>query len=208
MGTTPPITTNNPQNTRSTKPDQATVPAGGGAWPQYPQTTEIPSPSKFRMQFPRDTDRCMLKNRGISTIRFQYLKYAQGNCMRNCRDPVRTRAIPRPGRAGVEGVGRAGGPGCGARGWRRGLAGLRGDAPSEARGADGSRAGRRPRAHHAARPTHHAARPKQPGTHTAQTAYTARGPKRRSASGPSRVSVAHRLSWMLRPGTASISSRV
>ena len=30
---------------------------------------------------------------------------------------------------------------------RRGLAGLRGDAPSEARGADGSRAGRRPRAH-------------------------------------------------------------
>ena len=38
--------------------------------------------------------------------------------------------------------------------------------------------------------------------------HTARGPKRRSASGPSRVSVAHRLSWMLRPGTASISSRV
>ena len=31
-------------------------------------------------------------------------------------------------------------PGCGARGWRRGLAGLRADAPSEARGADGSRA--------------------------------------------------------------------
>ena len=37
---------------------------------------------------------------------------------------------------------------------------------------------------------------------------TARGPKRRSASGPSRVSATHRLSWMLRPGTASISSRV
>ena len=39
----------------------------------------------------------------------------------------------------------------------RGLAGLRGDAPSEARGADGSRAGRRPRAHQAARPSkaHH-----------------------------------------------------
>ena len=39
---------------------------------------------------------------------------------------------------------------------------------------------------------------------------TARGPKRRSASGPthSRPSDAHRLSWMLRPGTASISSRV
>ena len=44
------------------------------------------------------------------------------------------------------------GPGCGARGRWRGLAGLRDDAPSEARGADGSRAGRRPRAHQAARP--------------------------------------------------------
>ena len=55
---------------------------------------------------------------------------------------------------------------------------------------------------------------KQPGPpgHTAQPGIqrqdTAKGPKRRSASGPSRVSVAHRLSWMLRPGTASISSRV
>ena len=44
------------------------------------------------------------------------------------------------------------GPGCGARGRWRGLAGLRDDAPSAARGADGSRAGRRPRAHKAARP--------------------------------------------------------
>ena len=52
----------------------------------------------------------------------------------------------------------SGGPGCGARGRRRGLAGLRDDAPSEARSADGSRAGRRPRAHQAARPSkaHHA----------------------------------------------------
>ena len=44
------------------------------------------------------------------------------------------------------------GPGRGAGGRRRGLAGLRDDAPSEARGADGSRAGRRPSAHTAARP--------------------------------------------------------
>ena len=73
--------------------------------------------------------------------------------------------------------------------------------------------GERPVGPQAARPTHQQAmqRPehpwgrKQPGTHTA---HTARGPKRRSASGPSRASVAHRLSWMLRPGTASISSRV
>ena len=54
-----------------------------------------------------------------------------------------------PGATGVEG---AGGPGCSARGRWRGLAGQRVDAPSEARGADGERAGRRPRAHQAARP--------------------------------------------------------
>ena len=58
----------------------------------------------------------------------------------------------RPSPTGVEGAGGAGGAGCGARGRWRGLAGLRDDAPSEARGADGSRAGRRPRAHKAARP--------------------------------------------------------
>ena len=57
-----------------------------------------------------------------------------------------------PGAASVEGAGGSGGPGCGARGRWRGLAGLRDDAPSEARGADGSRAGRRPRAQPAARP--------------------------------------------------------
>ena len=58
------------------------------------------------------------------------------------------------------------GPGCGARGRWRGLAGLRGDAPSEARGADDSRAGRRPQAHQAARPTgQHARRPEHPWAH-------------------------------------------
>ena len=38
---------------------------------------------KSRMQFPHDTNQHKLKNRRISTIRFQYLKYSQGNCMRN-----------------------------------------------------------------------------------------------------------------------------
>ena len=93
---------------------------------------------------------------------------------------------------GVEGAGGIGGPGCGARGWRRGLAGLRADAPSEARGADGSRAGRRPRAHQAARPHGRALRcpehpwgskldPENPWNAVADTE---RGPKRRGASGP------------------------
>ena len=38
-----------------------------------------------------------------------------------------------------------------AGGWWQGLAGLRDDAPSEARSADGERAGRRPRAYQAGR---------------------------------------------------------
>ena len=82
--------------------------------------------------------------------------------------------ISREGPTGVEGAGGSGGPGCGARGRWRGLAGLRDDAPSEARGADGSRAGRRPRAHRAARPSRacQAARPDKahaaPGTPVGQ----------------------------------------
>ena len=82
--------------------------------------------------------------------------------------------ISREGPTGVEGAGGSGGPGCGARGQWRGLAGLRDDAPSEARGADGSRVGRRPRAHRAARPSRacQAARPDKahaaPGTPVGQ----------------------------------------
>ena len=84
---------------------------------------------------------------------------AEGSCVAISRaagpDGARTPAVPQATKQ--QGLG-AGGPGCGARGRRRGLAGLRDDAPSEARSADGSRAGRRPRAHQAARPSkaHHA----------------------------------------------------
>ena len=60
------------------------------------------------------------------------------------------------------------GPGCRARGRRRGLAGLRDDAPSEARGADGSRAGRRPRAQPAARPKQTTRRPEHQRRHKQQ----------------------------------------
>ena len=41
------------------------------------------SPGKFRMQFSPSNNHRESKIRRISTIRFQYLKYAQGNCMRN-----------------------------------------------------------------------------------------------------------------------------
>ena len=71
---------------------------------------------KSRMQFPHGTNQHKLKNRRISTIRFQHLKYTQGNCMRNyCAGGAWPR---RPwvarGLAAVP-VGGAG-PGCGARG--------------------------------------------------------------------------------------------
>ena len=68
----------------------------------------------------------------------------------NGRTTSRRAKPPQPGPTGVEG---ARGICRGAGGRWRGLAGLRGDAPSEARGADGSRAGRRPPAHTAAGPT-------------------------------------------------------
>ena len=66
--------------------------------------------------------------------------------------PIRTRRTrhQQPGSAGVKGAGGT----CRSAGGRwRGLAGLRDDAPSEARSADGSRAGRRPPAHTAAGPS-------------------------------------------------------
>ena len=58
-----------------------------------------------------------------------------------------------------------------------GLAGLRGDAPSEARGADGERAGRRPRAHQAARPTRQATRRPEHQRHHKQQNRKARAPE-------------------------------
>ena len=147
---------------------------GPGAWLRCPWAAAGSGPDKFRMQFPHDMNQRALKNRRISTIRLQYLKYTQGNCMRNYRDAVRTQhhTATRPRSLGSSGgseglaavpvgggrawLGGAGRPGCGARGRWRGLAGLRGAAPSEARGADDSRAGRRPRAHKAARHAHSA----------------------------------------------------
>ena len=77
-------------------------------------------------------------------------------------NPTRRATDQRPSPTGVEGAGGSGGPGCDTRGRRRGLAGLRDDAPSGARCADGSRAGRRPRAHKAARPDESG--PTAPGT--------------------------------------------
>ena len=87
----------------------------------------------------------------ISTPGTTGAKGARGTCRsaggrrRGLAEHTRTTST-----TGVEG---AGGTCRGAGGRRRGLAGLRDDAPSEARSADGSRAGRRPPAHTAAEPS-------------------------------------------------------
>ena len=73
-----------------------------------------------------------------------------------------------PGATGVEGAGGSGGPGCSARGRWQGLAGLRTDAPSEARCADGSQAGRRPRRS----PAPHQTPPRTPVAQPAETPAT------------------------------------
>ena len=105
---------------------------------------------------------------------------AQPNIPSSLQPPIST-----SGPTGTEGAGRPRGPGCGARGRWRGLAGLRGDAPSEARCADGSRAGRRPRRSLAQRG--HKQSPEQ--RHNKQ-----RGVRSASAPRTPSVSVAHRLS--------------
>ena len=59
MGTTPPITTNNPQNTRPTKPDQANLPSDDGDTYQ-----------KFRMQFD-----WVKFQQSLKTLEFQHYKF-------------------------------------------------------------------------------------------------------------------------------------
>ena len=111
------------------------------------------------MQFQLSPTPHQRRIRRIPTITLQTMKHIRGNCMRNywvAAGPGRASRrrtephISTPGTTGVEG---AGGTCRGAGGRRRGLAGLRDDAPSEARSADGSRAGRRPPAHTAAEPS-------------------------------------------------------
>ena len=129
---------------------------------------------------------------------------ASGNCMRNCQAIAESTA-------GVEGAGGTGGHGrasrCGAwlrrsraagpgghsqlqasPDWRpprglRGLAGLRDDAPSEARGADGERAGRRHQAATRRQAREHKLRGRQAGSsrYGRRAGSTRRG---RRAGGP------------------------
>ena len=92
-----------------------------------------------------------------------------------CRAPLVWRAPEGPGTS----VGQRSntrnhaGPGCGAGGRWQGLEGCWDDAPSEARGADGSRAGCRPPACQAARPHSKVRRcPEHPWNHTPPSAIS------------------------------------
>ena len=90
--------------------------------------------------------------------------------------PEDTAAVPvGGGRARQRCPWAAAGPGRSAGERWRGLAGQRGDAPSEARGADGERAGSRPPAHTAARPHNPAQQaPRTPAAPINTTTGTAR----------------------------------
>ena len=93
------------------------------AWLRCLWAVAGPGPDKFRMQFPHGTIQHKPKNRRISTIRFQNLKYFQGNCMRNYRDAVRTQhhTATRPRSLGSSGgsEGLAAVPVGGGRAWPR-----------------------------------------------------------------------------------------
>ena len=122
----------------------AAVPVGGRAWPDNESTRRAKLAARTdrgRVATHRHTQRP-----GTTGVEGAGGTGGYGQASRQ-RTETHTSM---PVAAGVEG---AGGPGCGARGRRRGLAGLREDAPSEARGAGGSRAGRRPREQPAARPS-------------------------------------------------------
>ena len=98
------------------------------------------------------------------------------------------------------------GPGCGAGGRWQGLAGLRDDAPSEARGADGERAGRRPQAPTRRQAREHKLRGRQAGS--SRSGRQAGGPSGRlAAQTPSRQLAARtpsgRAEWAGRVGGPS-----
>ena len=106
--------------------------------------------------------------------------------------------------------------GSGAWGRRQGLAGLRDDAPSEARGADGERAGRRPQAPTRRQAREHKLRGRQAGS--SRSGRQAGGPSGRlAAQTPSRQLAARtpsgRAEWAGRaggpppPGTSTQTSK-
>ena len=92
--------------------------------------------------------------------------------------------------------------GSGAWGRRQGLAGLRDDAPSKARGADGERAGRRPQAPTRRQAREHKLRGRQAGS--SRRGRRAGGPSGRAAAPPRHQHAEH--AHTTRPGPAAPNS--
>ena len=164
------------------------------------RTLGRPRTHKFRMQFTQCRNQHTPKNRRISTIRLQDLKYSPGNCMRNCKAPHAWRAPEGPTAVPVDGSGAWPGFETTRRSarqeplvWRapegpEGTGGLRGAAPNEVRPPSlaGGRALRRPehpwghKQHHTAPPqqaTHNETRPRpvsRPRPRRAQSALLSR----------------------------------
>ena len=144
---------------------QAAAPVGGsGAWPGFEATHNRASTAGAEGAGRTRGLRCQVAAHGRTRQpgpeqqrEGRYTRYGALHPLRAAAPDQKgcnaygSGAAPRITRTNAESARR--GPGCGARGRRRDLAGQRADAPSKARGADGSRAGRRPRARQAALPS-------------------------------------------------------
>ena len=109
----------------------------------------------------------MSENVAIPTLLIHDSKESRGNCMRNWGSSAMMWILINTTRpTGVEGTGGTAGPGCGARGRWRGLAGLRDNASSRPHRCEGRRRVRRARAGFEARRGRLAGGPPPTGTHS------------------------------------------
>ena len=132
----------------------AAVPVGNGvAWPRCPWAVAGPGRALRRRAKPHISNQAPLVWRAPEGLVGLAAVPVGGGGSWSGFKPTRRTKHQRPGPTGVKGPGGIGGPGCGARGRRRGQGGPR-DRSLRAAGSRVaiSRAGRRPRAHHAARP--------------------------------------------------------
>ena len=153
------------------------------AWLRHPWVVAGPGRASRRRTEPENSDQAPLVWRARRDLpRCRWAVAGPGRIARQRAKPD----LSTPGPTGVEGAEGSGGPGRGAGGRWRGLAGLR-DRPLRAAGSRVaiSRAGRRPRAHQAARPNkaHEA-----PGTPVGSEATTTRRPRRAARAGSGRGS--------------------
>ena len=138
------------------------------------------------------------ENVAIPTMQIQCLNKLRGKCMRNYRGAVRFQrhTATRPRRCG----------GCGKGWWARLRCPWAVAGPGRASRRRAERSSQRGRLAGGPPPTGTPRSPAHAARHTQRTQQGARSAVAPRA--PASTASAHRLSWMLRPGTASISSRV